>query len=209
MALSDYLPLALQASSTILSAGSQLVRGEAYRTIAARRKAALDFEAKQLDVEAEQASGIGMRGAADEVRKAKLVQSATLARAAASGAGASDPTVMGIIARTGGEGAYRSALAMFEGESQARLDRLRAAGARYEGDIGVADSETAARQTRQAAGSTLLSGALRAASLYDKYWTGPRKDSDSATTETATTPASAPASGSWLDAGTEIYDGTA
>ncbi len=202
MALSDFLPLALQVSSTILSAGSQVARGQSYRTAGARRKAMLDFEAEQLDREAEQASGVGMRAAADEVRKARLVSSSALAKAAASGAGASDPTVMGIISRTVGEGAYRASVAMYEGEAQARLDRLRASAARYEGALSVSDAESAAQQSNLAAGASLLSGALKATSLYDKYWTGPRQQpSGGGTVQTAA------ASGAWLDAGTEIPGG--
>jgi hypothetical protein len=201
MALLDFLPLSLQLSSTLLSASSQFSRGESYRSSGAARQAASEFEAKQLDIEAEQAVGIGMRGAADETRKARLVESAALARAAASGAGASDPTVMNIIARTAGEGAYRASVAMYEGEAQARLDRLRAAGARYEGAVAAAGGEAAGKSSDLAGASTLLTGGLKAVSLYDKYWSGPKADTG------ATLSASPPrTTGSWLDAGTEAGD---
>lgn len=182
MALSDFLAPALQVASTVLSAGSQLTRGASYRTVGARRQAAKEFEAKQLELEAEQSRGVGLRGAQDEVMRAGRVNSAALARAAASGAGASDPTVVNIIARTAGEGAYRAAVNMYEGEAQARMDLLRAAAARFEGETGVADASAASRAAGIGAVSTVLSGATRISSMlpagsrtmYDKYWTGPR-----------------------------------
>ena len=135
MALSDLLGPALQLGSTILGAGSQVARGEAASAIGARRAAEQEFEAKQLETEAEQSRGVGMRAAQDEVLKARLVNNAALARAAASGAGASDPTVMGVLERTAGMGAYRASLAMYEGEAQARRELMELRGDAVEIDI--------------------------------------------------------------------------
>lgn len=202
--LSDYLPLALQASSTILSAGGQYARGQSYRTIAARRRALGEFEAQQLEAEATQSRGVGLRAAQDEILKAKLVNSTALARAAASGAGASDPTVMAILARTAGEGAYRSAVAMYEGEAQARLDMMRAAALRFEGATAASDAETASRLATGGAAATLLTGGLKALSMYDKYWSGPKPEASAMPIATGIT--SAGSNGSWLDTGSEIMD---
>ena len=201
--IADFLAPALQLSSTILNVGSQVSRANAQRTIGTRRKAAYDFEAAQQEIAAQESSGVAMRAAADEVMKARTVNSTALARAAASGAGASDPTVMAILARTAGEGAYRSAAAMYEGEAQARLDRLRAAALRYQGELSAADSESAAEQTGYGVGSTLLSGGMRLLSMYDKYFAGPKTDTSAAVMPLSRTPS---ASGAWLDAGTEIGD---
>lgn len=174
MALSDLLPAALQVGSTILSASSNVARGRAAVAIGAKRKALSDFEAQQLEDSAIESRGTGMRGAADAALKTGQVNSETLARAAASGAGASDPTVMNIIARTAGEGSYRQALAMYEGEAQARLDVLRGAGLRYQGQNYEADAATAANQSNLGALNTVLSGGDRMLSMYEKYWAGPR-----------------------------------
>lgn len=173
MALSDYLAPALQIGSTVLSAGSQLARGAAAQAIGARRKAAADFEAEQLEQEAQTSQGIGMVNAANQQRQTSLVTSMALARAAASGAGASDPTVMKIISQTAGEGAYRQALAMYEGEAQARLDRLRAATLQYQAGTDVSDAAVASRQADQNAVSTVLSGAGKALSMAERFWEGP------------------------------------
>jgi len=175
MALSDFLAPSLQVGATILSAGSQIAKGNAYRAVGQRKKALSEFEAQQLETEAEGAQGIGLRGAQDERLKAQVVNSLALARAAASGAGASDPTVLNLLAQTSGESAYRQALAMYEGEAQARLDRMRASAVRYEGDTAASDANIAAGQTGIGALSTVLSGGAKVMSMYDKYWAG--KDS--------------------------------
>ncbi len=206
MAISDFLGPSLQVGSTILNVGSQVARANAGQLVAGRRKEALEFEAKQQDISAEESSGVAMRSAQDEIMKARTVNSTALAKAAASGAGASDKTVMDVLSRTAGEGAYRAAVAMYEGEAQARLDRMRAAALRYQADVGVADADLAASQSGIGIASTLLAGGVRALSMYDKYWSGPKA--------TATTDAVMPlgrqasASGAWLDAGTEIMGAT-
>ncbi len=200
MALSDLLGPALQVGSTILKVGSALSRASATQAIAARRQASSQFEAEQLRIAAQEAVGVGMRAAANETMKAQLVNSTALARAAASGAGASDPTVMAILARTQGEGAYRSALAMYEGEAQARLTRMRAAAAEYEGKTGVEDASAASQALRMSAADTVLTGGVKAMTLYDRFWAGPK-------TTIGNTYDMPQISGSgWSDAGTALPD---
>ena len=172
MEIKDLLPESLQISSTILNTAGQLAKGHAYEAIGSRRQALSEFTAQQLEQDAEAAQGIGMRGAVNEQLKAKLVNSLVLARAAASGAGASDPTVLNIMAQTSGESAYRQALAMYEGESQARLSRLRATAARYEGATAESDAGVAKDMSDIGAASTLLSGGAKVASMFEKYWSG-------------------------------------
>lgn len=174
MAISDLLAPAMQVGSTVLSAGSQLSRGDAALTIARRRRAQLEFQASQLETEAGQAKAVGQVGAQDIARQTAIVNSAALARAAASGAGASDPTVLAVMSRTAGEGAYRQALALYEGEAQARIDNIRASAARYEGATQVADATTAKSQSNIGAASTILSGGARAMTMFDKYYAGPK-----------------------------------
>lgn len=170
--ISDFLAPSLQIASTILSAGGQIAKGEGYAAIGARRQALSEFEAKQLETEAEGARGIGMRNAATIALNTQVVNSLALARAAASGGGASDPTVLNILAQTSGESAYRKSLAMYEGEAQARLDMMRAAAVRYEGATAASDAEVAQNQANMAAFSTVLSGGAKTMSMYQKYWAG-------------------------------------
>lgn len=197
MALSDLLAPSLQAGATILTAGSQLARGAAAQSIAAQRQRAADYEAQQLEAEAAQSRGVGMRAAQDQTLNAEMTNSTALARAAASGAGASDPTVMAIIARTAGTGAYRAALANYEGEAQARLDMTRAGALRYEGRVGVAGAAVGAQMAGIGAGATLLSGAIKTGSLMQRFWSGPTPNGKDMLAQTGGT-----AEGSFLDAGT-------
>lgn len=199
--LSDLLAPALQVGSTILTAGAQIAKGQAAKKIAARRQVADEYEAKQLEIEGAQSRGVGMRAAQDQIVNTEMVNSTALARAAASGAGASDPTVTNVIARTAGAGAYRALLATYEGEAQARLDMAKAGALRYEGATGVSDAATAARMAGMTAGTTLLSGAVKGLSMYEKYYAGP---TPAAATNTTTMPTvtSGRGNGSWLQSDT-------
>lgn len=145
-----------------------------------QRKAVSEFQAVQLDQNAGQAIAASQRDGADVARMARLAESRTLALAAASGGGASSPTVMNIIADLAGEGAYRKSVALYAGEDKARSMRMAAAGQRWEGDlaleageagydtgIGVANNLRGAGDI--AAGSALVKGG---ASLFEKYGMG-------------------------------------
>ena len=173
MALSDLFVPSLALGTTILSAGSAFARGAGARAIGVRRKAALDFEAEQLEQSAIESRGAGTRVAQQEQIRTQYVNSLAIARAAASGAGASDPTVMAVISRTAGEGAYRAALAMYEGEAQARLDRIRAEALRYEGGLAVSDAGLARQQAEFTGARTIFSDAPNVLSMFEKYWPKP------------------------------------
>lgn len=196
MALSDLLPTVLQLGATVLNAGSQVAKGNAAKTVGNRRQALAEFEASQLEQSATESRGVGMRGQQSQQHQTALVASQALARAAASGAGASDPTVLSIIARTAGEGSYRAALQLYEGSAQARLDTLRAAGLRYQGDTSAADASVAAGQANMGALMAAITGGSKALdvytrtvpsspktalsdgeqTMYQKYWSGPATD---------------------------------
>lgn len=171
----DILAPALQIGSTVLTAGSQLARGNAAARIGQRRRAAAEFEATQLEQDAGQSKAVAQRNAEEIGRQTKYINSTALARAAASGAGASDPTVQDVLARTYAEGGFRQATALYEGEAQARLDRMKAAALRYEGDTALADAESAQKISRIGAGATALAGGVKALSMYDKYYAGPKR----------------------------------
>ncbi len=176
--LSDFLAPALQIGSTVLGGTSQVAKGIAQKNIAKRRQQELEFEATQLDQDAGQSEAVAQRKAEDIQRQTTLINSAALAKAAASGAGASDPTVLKIMARTAQEGDYRRQVALYEGEEQARMDRQRAAAQRFEGATGVQDADQARQLSNIGAASTVLAGAAKATTMYDKYWSGPSDSGD-------------------------------
>jgi hypothetical protein len=96
-------------------------------------KAAAEFEAAQLRDRAGSAAATGQRDAAEEMRRTRYAQSRALALAAASGGGASDPTVINIIAGIAKEGAYRKEVDLYQGEDRARLLRMQAQAREIEG----------------------------------------------------------------------------
>lgn len=118
-----------------LEAQGAEISGRTAQIVGARRRAAANFEADQLEQQAVQAVAAAQREAMDATRQARLVQSRQLALAAASGGGASDPTIVRLLASTAAEGAYRSASALYTGESNARGLRMQATAKRYEGSL--------------------------------------------------------------------------
>lgn len=106
------------------------------KDIAGRKRQAAEFEAKQLEQQANDALASSQRTMFSEERASKLVQSRALTLAAASG-GASDPTIIKIISGIASEGAYRQSLAIYQGEERARSLRLAAQANRISGEVGA------------------------------------------------------------------------
>jgi hypothetical protein len=115
--------------------------------------------AKQLERNADNAIGAGQRKMLAERRNKELVASRALALAAASGADATSPGIVDIIADIEGEGAYRESVALYEAEQQATDMREEAQNLRE----GIRAVETAGQYQRAA---TALQGA---SSVYDTY----------------------------------------
>lgn len=133
-------------------AGSQIAGG-----IAANRAA--NFSATQADQAAGQQQAAGQRGAEAADRNTALLTSRAQAVTAASGGSATDPTVVNIVDRIAGEGAYRSQLALYQGNDAARSLQMRAVAERFQG----AQAERAG--FTNAVGTALKGGYT----MYDKY----------------------------------------
>lgn len=166
-----------QSKAAALQAQKQ---AEAALVTGQQRQAVAGFEAAQLNQNAGQTIAASQRDAADAARGARLAESRALALAAASGGGASSPTVMNIIADLAGEGAYRRSVALYGGEERARSMRMAAAGREWEGQLaleageagydtgmGVAKSQIDAGNI--AAGGSIVKGGL---SMFEKYGMG-------------------------------------
>lgn len=173
------------------AAGARLA---AQRTAAAKR-----FEAEQMRVAAQAEAAAGQAAGFEQERQSRLMQSRQVALAAASGAGASDPTIFNLIARTAKEGSYRAAVAIYGGEERARQLRMGAAGREYEADAAIDAGARTAKAYQTAGVGMLLKGG---ASFFAKYGAGgPKRMGDSAALGTPDT--------SWLDTGTETMSGMA
>lgn len=139
----------------IVGAAGTLLQGSSAKGSAAS-------EALQLEQQAGQDRASAQRAAYNERRNARYMQSRLQALAAASGAGATDPTVVNLSNQIDAEGEYAALTAMYEGEDTARSREFAATVARKQGS-------SAATAGYLKAGGTLLSGA---SSWYDKYGAG-------------------------------------
>lgn len=127
------------------------------------------FQSEQLGVNAGQAQAAAQHNAVDIDRQTQLNASRALAVAASSGGGASDPTVVTLLAQNAADGAYRKATALYEGDDQARSLRLQAAGV----DAGskIAQGNARAEQTAMLAdtAASAYGGYARGTSMRSKY----------------------------------------
>jgi hypothetical protein len=138
------------------------------KEIAKKKRQAAEFEAIQLEQQANDALATSQRTLFNEKRTEKLVQSRALTLAAASG-GASDPTVIRIISGIASEAAYRQNLAIYQGEDRARSLRLAAQANRFSGEIGAAASLAQGNAIATQAAGQVIGGA---GSLYARYGYG-------------------------------------
>ena len=184
-----WIPVAI-AASTLLQVEGQKQQGEAARREGQRRRIAAEFEAAQLEQQAGQSIAVSQRQALDVRRQARLVQSRALALAAASGGGASDPTVVRIMADIAGEGAYRAQVALYGGLEEARRLRMGAKAKRYGGAMAEEAGIDAQRTANTLAVATAFSGAANT-TMAARYG--------------GTRPPSGSLSGGLLDAGTPSF----
>lgn len=165
----EMLPAVMTVFGSIMGAKGSEQAGEAAARQGERAKAAANFTADQLDQQAGQIIAVSQRQAIEDQRQARLVQSRAIAVAAASGGGLSDPTIVNLLGRIKGEGAYRAALDLYQGTDRARTTRLAAEGKRYEGEL----SELAGYDKQEAYKthgiSTLATGA---GNLFMRYGMG-------------------------------------
>lgn len=137
------------------------------------RKTAADLEANVLEVQAGQTVAAAQRDMFDVQRATRLAQSRAVALSAASGGGASSPTVLTIVGNMAKEGAYNGVRALYAGEEQARLMKIQAIEKRKLGQFdmtagslaGLA-SETKGRGAQLSSYGTILN---TAGSLFGKY----------------------------------------
>ena len=159
---------------TLVSAFGSIFSGNAQskaaKAAAKNTKNAAKFEAAQYNQAAGQERASSQRAAIEARRQGRLKQSRAVAVAAASGAGASDPTVMNIIADLAGEGEYNALTALYNGEESARGLEMKAKAAMFQGksDASAYKSMSKAYKTNgylEGVG-TMLSGS---ASFFEKY----------------------------------------
>ena len=149
------ITMAVTAASAIASAAGSIMSGKA-------EASASRFQAAQMKQQAGQERAVSQRKAIEQRRQAGLANSRVTALAAASGAGATDPTVLDIEGDNAAAGEYNALSALYAGEERARGLEMGAGAKLYEGS-------QAKRAGLIKGGSTLLSAG---SSMFDKYGNG-------------------------------------
>lgn len=171
------MPVAMQTIGMLTSFAGQSQSAAAARVSAQRALVAAQFEADQLNQNAGQAIAVSQQAAKEQLRQANLVRSRAIAVAAASGAGVSDDTIMRLISRNAGEGAYRAGVALYQGEEKARQLRMAASTRLLEGAYNAESLDAKANAYDTSAIGGLISGG---GSLFAKYGMGGPKATSSA-----------------------------
>lgn len=165
-------PRQLNAVATGAEAGGAIVGGLSHIQFGQQAQQSAEYQAEQLRQNAGQTMASSQRSAFDVDRQAQYTASSALATAAASGGGASDPTVVNLIARNAGEFAYRKAVALYQGDDRARLMGMQADAKEFEGVNTQANSNQVGMSQMFAAGTSLLKGSARDASLLRRFGGG-------------------------------------
>lgn len=169
MAGADIASAAAQIAGGLIQYRGAQIQSDSLKAAAQARLDVANFEAAQAAIQAGTAEASGQRTADAALLQTRMVNSQQLARAAASGAGASDPTVTNLMAFTRGVGSYNAAVALFEGEEAARRFQDQAKASTYEGITGFNSLEAQA-SVAKARGIASIIGA--GGGLYEKYGQG-------------------------------------
>ena len=172
-------PLDLSQEATQTDVGAALLSALTQLQAGSQARDALNYQAQQLRANAGQAQASAQRQAYDIGRQGEILASNALARAAASGGGASDPSIVNLIARNAGESAYRQAVALYGGNDEARMMRMQAQGKEFEGQQAMRNGVENAIATGYGARATLMKGMARDASLFQRFGGGgPKTEGD-------------------------------
>jgi hypothetical protein len=137
---------------TAVSAIGTIAAGKAQQNAA-------NYEAAQMEVKAKEERASAQRDAMDMARKRRLALSNLQARAAGSGLGAADPTVLDLTGEVAQYGTYQEQLAMYGGESRSEELKASAAGRRAAG-------AAAMQNAYFGAADTILGGV---SSMFNRY----------------------------------------
>jgi len=125
--------MTLGGAATLASIGGSILSGLGQMQAGKAAKANANFQSAQMEQQAGQERASSQREAIALRRQSAIMQSNAQAASAASGGGATDPTVLNITGNLAREGEYNALSALFAGEERARGQKLQAASTRIEG----------------------------------------------------------------------------
>jgi len=170
----------LSVANTVLGFVGQMQQAKGYEQAAAAQiqlgqyqQAVANRQAQALEQQAGQERAVSQREAIEQRRQGRFVSSRAQAIAAASGAGALDPTIIDILGGIEAETGYRALSALAAGEERGRgleynavLARSGGAADAYASGIEAQRLRGRAQQSRYGAFGTLATGGM---SLFEKY----------------------------------------
>ena len=151
--------MALTAAGAGVTAMGTMAAGEAAADAGRRGQQASDFRAKQADMQAQESRAASQRVALEKRKEAGLLGSRLQARAAASGGGADDPTVIDLGGDIAQRGEYLALTEMFKGENRARGLEDQALGARMTGEALAEEGRAKRRAAGYSAAGTIIGAA--------------------------------------------------
>lgn len=115
-------------------------------TIAAGKaqKESAYYQAQQYELKSKEEAAAGQREAMEAERNKQLVLSKQQSLAAASGLGATDPTIVELAGETAKRGTYQAQMLRYGGEERATGLRAQAVASRMSGDAALAGAQASA-----------------------------------------------------------------
>lgn len=159
---------ALAVGGGALSAVGTIMGGNAAAQAGETARGSQYFKATQEEQAAVESRAAAQRSALDKGRETTLLQSKLQARAAASGAGASDPGVINLAEGIAGRGEYESLMDMFRGENRARGLEDQAMASRMTGEAAAAEGRAKRDASYLSAAGTLIGSAGSAYRTYNR-----------------------------------------
>lgn len=164
--MADPVTIGLIVGGTVLQGIGMMQAGKAAAAAGQAQQQAKNYEAKQAEINAGQERAASQRESIRRRRQETMIQSQLQARAAASGGGATDPTIVTLAEDIAAEGEYSALTALYEGEDRARALESGATLSRYEGGVAAAAGKAKQKAYTISAIGSALTGA---GSLYGKY----------------------------------------
>ena len=160
---------ALTAAGAGISAMGTIAAGNAAAQAGEAGQASQYYRAKQEEMAATESRASAQRSAFEQRRKGKFLLSTLQARAAASGGGADDETVLDLAGDIAGRSEYDALFDMYRGENRARGYQDAAVGSRMTGDAARAEGIAKKKASRLSAIGTIVGGAGSAMNVYKGY----------------------------------------
>jgi hypothetical protein len=164
------IPIGMMVAGSVLSAGGQIQAGNAAAAEGIAGQQAMDYRAAEERSQAQTARGVASVEASNTARDTGLVLSSARARAAASGAGATDPTVVSLESGIAGRGEINLLTQLASGEERAKGLENQANLDIYQGQQLAEAGRVQQRSSRTRALASLLSGA---GGLFARYGGSP------------------------------------